>query len=107
MKTENKPAKKRKKVIHRVGTANSNRIIVRIKEVNQYVVDNLCMGAKLSAPRDAYNTDSDRRKVFSRRTVVGFYPYFILTVDDFGKRETYQYIEAFELMRKGGKKNNA
>ncbi len=92
--------KKRKQVLHRVGTAHRNRVDMKIEEVKQYVIDNLQVGGKLAAPYDAYNMDNDRMKIFTERTVVGIYPNFILTVDDFGKRETFQYVEAFELMNR-------
>ena len=92
--------KKRKQVLHRVGTAHRNRIDMKIEEVKKYVVDNLSVGGKLLAPQDAYNMDNDRTKVFSERTVIGIYPNFILTEDDFGKKETYQYFEVFELMKR-------
>lgn len=101
---ENKAEKKRFKVRHRVETAYKNKILIKLDEVKRYVIENLRVGERLSAPHDAYNTDIERRKIFSRRTVVDFYPNFILTEDCFGKRETYQYFEAFELMNGGKKK---
>lgn len=99
-------AKKRKPVIHRVGTAHRNRIDIKIKEVKKYVMENLQVGGKLAAPHDAYNMDNERTKIYTERTVLEFYPNVILTVDDYGKMETYQYFDVFKLI-KGKMKHGA
>lgn len=69
-----------------------------------WVMTHINVGGTFKAPHDAYNYQPKQEVVAdSEREVVGFYENFVLTKDEFGKSETYQYYDLFELLRRQGK----
>ena len=78
-----------------------------------YVFSRLSEGDSFKAPRDIYNYISPQKginaaeRLNSRRVVDRFYPHYVLTHDDQGRAETYQYFDLYQILREneGGKKN--
>lgn len=81
----------------------ARRTALKPLEIRAYVIDHLAIGSRFMAPHDAYNYQSNRDpQANSWREVVAYYPNCILAVDEYGKRETYQYYDVYELLRRQG-----
>ena len=79
------------------------RTALKPLEIRAYVIDRLAIGSRFKATHDAYNYQSNRDPhASSWRKVVAYYDHYILTVDEYGKRETYQYYDLYELLRRRG-----
>lgn len=72
------------------------------KDIITYVQDHLKIGDRFKAPHGLYNVDRVFLNDMTYRTVVDFYDHYALTVDDFGKCETFQYFDLYELLRRQG-----
>ena len=82
----------------------ARRTALKPLEIRAYVIDRLDIGSRFMAPHDAYNYQSNRDpQADSWREAVAYYEHYILTVDEYGKRETYQYYDVYELLRRQGK----
>ena len=67
------------------------------------LIDRLDIGSRFKATHDAYNYQPNRGPhEESWREVVAYYEHYILTVDEYGRRETYQYYDLYELLRRQG-----
>ena len=81
----------------------ARRTALKPLEMRAYVIDHLDIGSRFMAPHDAYNYQPNREShASSWREVVAYYDHYILTVDEYGKRETYQYYDLYELLRRQG-----
>ena len=77
---------------------------LKLDDVRRWVQMHIAIGEQFKAPHDAYNYQAVRDPAGDTiRTVVEFYPHYVLTVDEFGKHETYQYYDMMELLRREGK----
>ena len=77
---------------------------LKFTEVRRWVQSRIQPGERFKAPHDAYNYQSVRDPAGDTdRMVVAFYAHYVLTVDDFGKNETYQYYDMMEMLRRQGK----
>ena len=77
---------------------------LKVDEVRTWVQMHIAIGEQFKAPHDAYNYQAVRDPAGDTiRTVVEFYPHYVLAVDDFGKTETYQYYDMMEMLRRQGK----
>ena len=71
------------------------------------VLDRLNEGDTFMAIKDTYNYISpqkgvQREPITSKRTVKKFYPHYVLTEDEWGRPETYQYFDLYQILNKGG-----
>ena len=60
------------------------------------------------APHDLYTSKNHMKNHYSYRKVVKFYRHYVLTLDESGRTETYQYFDIWEILneaktkKKGG-----
>ena len=81
----------------------ARRTALKPLEMRAYVIDHLDIGSRFRATHDAYNYQPNRGpQANSWREVVAYYPHCILAVDEYGKQETYQYYDVYELLRRQG-----
>ena len=85
----------------------------RAEYYRQYIFHLLNEGDSFMAPADLYHYvmpekgyEGIRYKANSKRTVEKFYRYFVLTRDEYGKTETYQYYDLYEILRRNVKEAN-
>ena len=69
------------------------------KDIVAYIQDHLKIGDRFKAPHDLYNVDRVYLDDMTDKIVIGFYDHYVLTVDDFGKHETFQYFDMYVLLR--------
>ena len=67
-----------------------------------YVIKNLKIGEYIIARSDTYTSDQDRGNKAAKK-VVGMYANFVRTLDDYGRPETFDYFEVYNILRSGGK----
>ena len=81
----------------------ARRTALKPLEIRAYVIGHLDIGSRFKATHDAYNYQPNRGpQEESWREVVAYYDHYILTVDEYGRRETYQYYDLYELLRRHG-----
>ena len=69
------------------------------KDIVAYIQDHIKIGDRFKAPHDLYNVDRVYLDDMTDKIVIGFYDHYVLTVDDFGKHETFQYFDMYVLLR--------
>ena len=72
------------------------------KDYKDYVLENLKVGEWIIARSDTYTSDQDRGNKAAKK-VVGMYANFLRTLDDYGRPETFDYFEVYNILRSGGK----
>ena len=68
------------------------------KELRIYVQSKLKAGNMIMMKHDVYNTDHPGSKK-SERLILGFYEHHALTMDEYGRHETYGYHELFNMLK--------
>ena len=72
------------------------------RKYRAYVFMHISEGDVIKVPKDLYN--DDRTRTFTERKVLKFYDHYVLTVDEYGKSETFQYYDVYCFIN--GRKGN-
>ena len=76
---------------------------LKMDEIKAYVLDRIKVGDLVTMQRDVYNVDHARIGDLAEKEVIDFYTNYLLTVDDYGRRETYGWYDLYIALQNGMK----
>lgn len=77
----------------------------RMSKLKKWVKSRLKVGNRFMAPADLYNYDVNT-EAMAPRIVVEFYENYVLTVDEYGRSETFMWFALYEILHEQEKKEN-